>query len=223
MNGLHDLGGMQGFGPVVIEPEEPPFHHPWERRAFAITLAAGYLSEWNIDQARAMRERLPPTEYLATSYYEVWLYGLERLLDARGLVLDEERAARRQDPTVPVARAGGRQVLAAHDVERVLGTARASRSRDDVEPHYRVGDLVLTRTINPVGHTRLPRYARGKRGLVTDDHGVWIFPDSMGNDLGPDPQHVYTVRFEARELWGGGAREGDAVYVDLWDDHLVPG
>jgi nitrile hydratase subunit beta len=223
VNGLHDLGGMQGFGPVAIEPDEPPFHHPWERRAFAITLAAGYLGEWNIDQARAMRERLPPTEYLGTSYYEVWLYGLERLLDARGLVLDEERAARRQDPTVRVAQVDRPQALAARDVERVLGIARASRTDDDVEPRHRVGNVVLTRTINPVGHTRLPRYARGKRGLVTDDHGVWIFPDSMGNDLGPDPQHVYTVRFEARELWGGEARAGDAVYVDLWDDHLMPG
>jgi nitrile hydratase subunit beta len=222
VNGLHDLGGMQGLGPVVIEPDEPPFHHPWERRAFAITLAALYLGEWNVDQVRAMRERLPPTEYLATSYYGVWLFGLERLLDARGLVLDEERAARRQDPTVPVARIDRARVLAARDVERVLGTARASRTDDAIEPRYRVGDRVLTRTINPVGHTRLPRYARGKRGLVTDDHGVWIFPDSMGNDRGPDAQHVYTVRFEARELWGDGARAGDAVYVDLWDDHLEP-
>ncbi len=222
MNGLHDLGGMHGFGPVVIEPDEPPFHHPWERRAFAITLAAGYLGEWNIDQSRAMRERLPTSEYFATSYYELWLYGLERLLDARGLVLNEERAARRQDPTVPVARADRVHVLAARDVERAFGTARASRTDNDVEPRHRVGDRVLTQTINPVGHTRLPRYARGKRGLVTADHGVWVFPDSMGNGLGPDPQHVYSVRFEARELWGDGARAGDAVYVDLWDDHLEP-
>ena len=222
MNGHHDLGGMQGFGPVVIEPDEPPFHHPWERRAFAITLAAGYLGAWNIDQTRAMRERLPATEYFATSYYELWLYGLESLLDARGLVLDEERAARRQDPTVPVARVDRVHALSARDVERVLRTARASRTDDDIEPRYRVGDRVRTQTINPIGHTRLPRYARGKRGLVTVDHGVWMFADSMGNYLGPDPQHVYCVRFEARELWGDGARAGDAVYVDLWDDHLEP-
>jgi len=222
VNGLHDLGGMQGFGPVVIELDEPPFHHPWERRAFAITLAAGYLGEWNIDQSRAMRERLPATEYFATSYYELWLYGLERLLDAHGLVLDEEREARRRDPTVPVARVDRAHALAARDVERVLGTTRASRTDDDVEPRYRVGDRVLTQTINPVGHTRLPRYTRGKRGLVTVDHGVWMFADSMGNDLGPEPQHVYSVRFEARELWGDRTRAGDAVYVDLWDDHLEP-
>jgi len=222
LNGLHDVGGMQGLGPIVIEPDEPPFHHGWERRAFAITLAAGYLGEWNIDQSRAMRERLPATEYFATSYYELWLYGLERLLDARGLVLDEERAARGQDPTVSVARVDRVHALAARDVERVLGTARASRTDDDVEPRHRVGDRVLTRTINPVGHTRLPRYTRGKRGQVTVDHGVWTFADSMGNDLGPDPQHVYCVRFEARELWGDEARPRDAVYVDLWDDHLEP-
>jgi nitrile hydratase len=222
VNGLHDLGGMQGFGPVVIEPDEPPFHHPWERRAFAITLAAGYLGEWNIDQTRAIRERLPATESFATSYYELWLYGLERLLDDRGLVLNEERAARRQDPTVTVAPVDRVHALAARDVERALRTARASRTDDDVEPRYRVGDRVLTRTINPIDHTRLPRYTRGKRGLVMADHGVWIFGDSMGNDHGPDAQHVYGVRFEARELWGDAARAGDAVYVDLWDDHLEP-
>ncbi len=223
MNGLHDLGGMQGFGPVVIEPDEPPFHHPWERRAFAITLAAAYLHEWNIDQTRAMRERLPPSEYLATTYYERWLFGLERLLDARGLVLAEERAARRRDPASPVARVDRSRALAARDVERVLANAREDRSDAEVEPRYRVGDRVVARTINPLSHTRLPRYARGTRGVVTADHGVWIFPDSMGDDLGPDPQHVYTVRFEARELWGDEAKTGDAVYVDLWDDHLEPG
>lgn len=222
MNGLHDLGGMQGLGPVVIEPNEPPFHHPWERRAFAITLAAGYLGAWNIDQSRAMRERLPAAQFFDTSYYELWLYGLERLLDARGLVRDGERAARRQDPTVPVAAVDGVHALPARDVERVFGTARASRTDDDIEPRYRVGDRVLTRTMNPVDHTRMPRYARGKRGLITIDHGVWIFADSMGNDLGPDPQHVYSVRFDARELWGSAATAGDAVYVDLWDDHLGP-
>jgi nitrile hydratase subunit beta len=222
VNGLNDLGGMQGFGPVVIEPDEPPFHHSWERRAFAITLAAGYLGAWNIDQSRAMRERLPTADYLATSYYELWLYGLERLLHARGLVFDGERAARRQDPATPVARVEGARVLAGGEVERVLANPRASRSEAEVEPRHRVGDRVLTRNINPIGHTRLPRYARGKRGLVTADHGVWIFPDSMGNDEGPEPQHVYSVRFAARELWGDAAQAADSVYVDLWDQHLDP-
>lgn len=222
MNGPHDLGGMHGFGPVVIEPDEPPFHHPWERRAFAITLAAGYLGAWNIDQTRAMRERLPAPEYLRTSYYDLWLFGLERLLDVRGLVLDEERVARRRDPTIPVARVDGPHALPASEVARVLGTARASRTDDDVKARYRVGDRVRTRTINPTGHTRLPRYARGKCGLVTVDHGVWVFADSMGNDLGPDPQHVYGIRFEAHELWGDETRPGDAVFLDLWDSHLEP-
>lgn len=213
---------MHGFGPVVIEPDEPPFHQPWERRVFAITLAAGYLGAWNIDQSRAMRERLPAADYLRTGYYEVWLYGLERLLNDRGLVIDEERAARRQDPTFAVARVDHGHLLAVRDVERVLGTARASRTDDEVTSRFHAGDRVLTRNINPIGHTRLPRYARGKRGQVTADHGVWIFPDSMGNDGGPHPQHVYSVRFEARDLWGESVRAGDAVYVDLWDDHLEP-
>jgi nitrile hydratase len=222
VNGAHDLGGMHGFGPVEIERDEPVFHHEWERRAFALTLAAGFLGRWNIDQSRFAREQMPPAEYLATSYYEHWLFGLQQLLDERGLVTHAELAARRQDPTSPGAPVAGARVLAARDVERALRTSRTSKSDADVPPRYKVGDRVVTRNIHPLGHTRLPRYARGKRGVVTLDHGVWVFPDTAGNGLGPSPQHCYSVRFEARELWGDAANARDAVYVDLWDDHLEP-
>ena len=222
MNGAHDLGGMHGFGPVRIERDEPVFHREWERRVFAMTLAAGFLGKWNIDQGRLAREQMPPAEYLATSYFEHWLFGLQSLLDDRGLVSHAEVAARMKDPKAPVAPITGLRVLAARDVEAAMRTSRTSKADEDVAPRYRIGDRVITTNINPVGHTRLPRYARGRRGVVTLDHGVWVFPDASGNDGGRKPQHCYSVRFEARELWGDEAPTRDTVHIDLWDDHLRP-
>jgi nitrile hydratase len=222
MNGAHDLGGMHGFGPVEIEPDEPVFHHRWEARTFAMNLAAGFLGKWNIDQGRFARELMPPGEYLTTTYYEHWLFGLEKLLHDLKLVDRVETAAREKDPTAPVAPVTGFRVLAAGDVEKALRTSRTSKADEDVAPRYKAGDRVVTRNIHPLGHTRMPRYVRGKRGVVTLDHGVWVFPDTAGNGLGRHPQHCYAVRFEARELWGEAATSRDAVYVDLWDDHLEP-
>jgi len=215
---------MHGFGPVDIEPDEPAFHSQWERRAFALTLAAGFLGRWNLDQSRYAREQMPPAEYLATSYYEHWLFGLERQLDEHGLVSHLELEARMRDsraPVQPVA-AGPAHRLAAGDVEKMLRVSRAARADDDVPPRFRLGDRVRTKNIHPLGHTRLPRYARGKRGKVVADHGVWVFADARGSSLGRVPQHCYSVRFAARELWGDDAPARDSVYIDLWDDHLLP-
>jgi len=207
---------------VEIEPNEPVFHHEWERRTFALNLAAGFLGKWNIDQSRFAREQMPPAEYLATSYYEHWLFGLQKLLNDLGLVTHAERAARGKDRTSPAAPVAGGRVLAARDVDNALRTSRTSKADEAVAPRYKIDDRVVTRNINPLGHTRLPRYARGKRGVVTLDHGVWVFPDTAGNGLGRTPQHCYSVRFEARELWGDAATSRDAIYIDLWDDHLEP-
>ena len=222
MNGGHDLGGMHGFGPVEIERDEPVFHHEWERRAFALTMAASFLRKWNIDQSRFAREQMPPAEYLATTYYEHWLFGLEKLLHDHDLVSRDEFAARllgREGSARPVA---GTRVLKAEDVEPALRSSRTSKADEDVAPRYRVGDRVITRNVHPLGHTRLPRYARGKRGVIAVDHGVWVFPDTAGNGRGRKPQHCYSVRFESRELWGESATARDAIYIDLWDDHLEP-
>ena len=223
MNGAHDLGGMHGFGPVDTEPDEPVFHHEWERRVFAMQLAAGYVAHWNIDQSRFAREQMPPAEYLATGYFEHWLFGLERLLDERGLVTRSELAARLSDSGSPTEPLDDVQPMAPGDVETILRRRGSSRSDADVAPRFQVGDRVIARTINPEGHTRMPRYVRGKPGVIEIDHGVWVYPDAAGNGLGPQPQHCYTVRFEARALWGDDARPGDGVLVDLWDDHLEPG
>jgi nitrile hydratase beta subunit len=222
MNGAHDLGGMHGFGPVEIERDEPVFHHEWERRAFAITLGAGFLGKWNIDMSRYAREQMPPAEYLATTYYEHWLFGLEKLLDDTRLVSRAELQAALKggavETVVPVA---GVRVLASRDVEAALRKSREAKADEDVPPRFNVGDRVRTVKINPIGHTRLPRYARDRRGVVTRDHGVWVFPDASGSGRGRKPQHCHSVRFEARELWGADAGLRDTIHIDLWDDHLV--
>ena len=234
MNGAHDLGGMHGFGPVEPEPDEPVFHAAWERRAFAMTLALGAWRRWNLDISRSIREQMPPAEYLATTYYEHWLFGIERLLVDKGLVArdDMQRVQRgeltpatdaRAAPSAPQPAAsptaqGG--ALRKDDVARVVHNRRGARLDDAVPPAFQVGQWVRARNIHPTGHTRLPRYCRGRRGIVAIDHGVFIFPDTHAAGQGTKPQHVYSVQFTARELWGPDAPERDRVCVDLWDDYL---
>jgi nitrile hydratase beta subunit len=224
MNGVHDMGGMHGLGALEIEPNEPWFHHEWERRVLALTLATGFLGEWNIDMARHARERMPGADYLAATYYEKWLWGLERLLLERGLVPQAELDARMRDATASVERTGHARLLTAANVERLLkkgGAARVDAGAGEHAPaRFAPGDRVVARNINPTGHTRLPRYARGRAGIVDRDHGVFVFADSHAMGLGPQPQHLYSVRFAARELWGADASERDAVYIDLWETHL---
>jgi nitrile hydratase subunit beta len=216
MNGAHDLGGMHGMGAIDPEPNEPVFHHDWERRAFATTMAAGFLGRWNIDMSRYARERMPGPEYLTTTYYEHWVFGLERLLVERGLLTaDELRTRHAAGPA-----SAGLRVLRAADVGKVLLKGGSARRADTVPARFEPGAAVVTRNINPLGHTRLPRYARDKRGVIDRDRGVFVFPDTNGMDRGERPQHCYSVRFTMRELWGPDASARDAVYIDLWDDHL---
>jgi nitrile hydratase beta subunit len=222
MNGAHDLGGMHGFGPVVAEQNEPVFHAEWERRAFGLTLAMGAWRRWNLDMSRSAREQMPPAEYLATSYYEHWLFGLERLLVEHGFASPEELDRVRRGEPAPVGEPAAVQdgALRPDSVPRMLRNRRAARLDEPVAPKFRVGAAVLARNIHPPGHTRVPRYVRGRRGVVAIDHGVFIFPDTHAVGEGKKPQHVYSVRFAARELWGADAPLRDSVYVDLWDDYL---
>jgi nitrile hydratase len=216
MNGAHDLGGMHGFGPVNPEPDEPVFHHDWERRAFALQMAAGSLGRWNIDMGRYAREQMPPGEYLTTTYYEHWLYGLERLLVDKGLVTPDELKAGR-----PCARAQDVRPLAEADVPAALRKRRAARMDDALAaPRFKAGDRVRTKNLNPLGHTRLPRYARDKVGVIDRDHGVFIFADAHAATGQKVPQHCYAVRFEAATLWGPDALGRDAVYIDLFEPYL---
>jgi nitrile hydratase len=222
MNGMHDLGGMHGFGPVVAEPNEPVFHADWERRAFGLTLAMGAWRRWNLDMSRWAREQMPPAEYLATSYYEHWLFGLERLLGDKGLLEPAElERVRRGELTPPSGPPQPREgALRPEGVPRMLRNRRAARLDEPVPPKFQVGQAVRARNVHPLGHTRLPRYVRGRRGAVAIDHGVFIFPDTHAAGEGTRPQHVYSVRFAAQELWGPQASARDSVYVDLWDDYL---
>ena len=225
MNGVHDMGGMHGLGRIEREADEPVFHHEWERRIFALAVAAGYLRRWNIDMSRHARERMPPAEYLAASYYERWLYGVRLLLVEQGLVSSEEvNAPPRPAPRPAGVRASApsaMRLLRAGDVEQAL-TMGSARMNEDVPARFKPGDAVVARNIHPTGHTRLPRYARGKRGTVDRDHGVWVFPDAYAAGHGKKPQHCYSVRFTVRELWGADASPRDSVYIDLFDDYLDP-
>ncbi len=216
MNGGQDLGGMMGFGPVVAEPEEPVFHAEWEKRVLALRNAAGALGEWNIDMARHANETLHPVDYLTSSYYETWLKGLEKLLIARGLATPAELAAGRAlqpaKPTRPPATAEAMIEALAWGTPYDRPPASPAR--------FAVGDEVRALNINPKGHTRLPRYARGKRGRVEKVHGAFVFPDANAHGLGPSPQWLYCVRFSGPEIWG---RDGDAgldVSIDAWESYL---
>ena len=218
MNGIHDLGGMHGFGPVDPEPNEPVFHHEWERRTFALNLATGFLGRWNIDMGRYAREHMPPAEYLATTYYEHWLYGLERLLVEKGLVSPQELRAMR-----PQGAADGVKALGVDDVPTALRNRRAARLDAHLAaPRFKAGDRVRTKNLNPTGHTRLPRYARDKVGVIDRDHGVFIFADAHAATGEKVPQHCYAVRFVGRELWGPHAGPRDAVFVDCFEPYLEP-
>jgi nitrile hydratase len=217
MNGPHDLGGAHGFGPVAPEANEPLFHAPWERRAFALTLAMGATGAWNLDMSRHARERIPPAEYLAASYYEIWLKGLERLLVERGLVDPEElrtgaAATPKELPRRPSA-----------DAFPAMLAKGAPTARDPVAPAaFQVGDAVRARMMHPTGHTRLPRYVRGRSGRIASRRGAHVFPDSAAHGKGDDPRWLYTVSFAAMELWGAQARAGDEVLLDLWEPYLEP-
>ncbi len=215
MNGVHDMGGMHGLGPIEVEKNEPVFHADWEAKTFALNLASGFLGKWNIDISRFAREQMPAAEYLATTYYEHWLWGLRKLLVEKGLV-----TAKELETGQPEAKAKDARVLRLAEVTEALRNRRAARLDDEVASKFKPGDRVVARNINPTGHTRLPRYVRGRQGVIDRDHGVFIFADTNAMGLGKKPQHVYSVRFTARELWGAEASARDSVYVDLWDDHL---
>lgn len=218
MNGVHDMGGMHGFGPVESEGAEPVFHHPWEGRVFAMRLASSMLGAWNIDIGRHSIERMGPAAYLASSYFERWLASLEMLLVEKGLATSEEIEAGKPATTArPATRA-----VPPETADRIVARGRSFKVDADIAPRFQVGDPVVTRNVHPLGHTRLPRYARGRTGVVDRDHGVFIFADTSGSGLGDKPQHLYSVRFAARELFGPEASAGDCVCIDLWDDHLEP-
>ncbi|HEY4406097.1 MAG TPA: nitrile hydratase subunit beta [Xanthobacteraceae bacterium] len=216
MNGIHDMGGMQGFGPVAPERNEPVFHADWEARVLALNRAMGQARLWNIDMSRAAIEVLPADVYLTRSYYAKWLLRLEQLLLERALVdADELKAGHALRPGKPVRK------LKAADVAAAL--TRGSYGRDPGAPaRFKAGDHVRTRNLNPVTHTRLPRYARGRIGTIECVRGCHVFPDSVAIGQGENPQWLYTLRFEGRELWGENCDPGLQVSIEAFEPYLEP-
>jgi nitrile hydratase len=225
MDGIHDLGGMQGFGPVEREANEPVFHAPWEAEVLAIMRAGGSRGLYNIDEFRHGIERMDPAHYLRATYYEKWLDGITRLLVEKGVVSEADLAARaeffRARPGAP-AREAVKGPLPAG--ARASWDWLQSSVRDAPgAPRFKPGDAVVTRHVHPHGHTRLPRYVRGKRGVIHRLHGIHVYPDTNAHGQGEQPQPLYSVRFEGRELWGESAEPNEQVHVDCWESYLLPG
>ncbi|MDE1991493.1 MAG: nitrile hydratase subunit beta [Rhizobiaceae bacterium] len=216
MNGPHDLGGQMGFGPVAPEPNEPLFHADWEKRALGITLSCGAFGAWSIDESRHARENIPPADYLAASYYEIWTRGVEMLLQRHGFVTGAELLSGHSERqgTAP------KRILKADMVAGVLAKGGPCDRPVDAVPIFAVGDRVRTRNFNPTGHTRLPRYARAKTGVVEAVQGSFVFPDDNAHGRGENPQWIYTVVFDGAEIWGEGADPSLTVSIDAWESYL---
>jgi len=223
MNGVHDMGGMHGFGPVKREEHEQPFHAEWEKIVFAINRVSGSQGLYDIDESRYGIERMKPGQYLTSSYYERWLDSAIRNLTEKGIIdraeLDQWIERISADPSTPLPESPSPDVA-----ERLAGRIRAGRNyrREDAPPRFQVGDAVCTRNIHPRGHTRLPRYARGKRGVIAAVHGTYVFPDTNATGQGEQPQPLYNVRFKSSELWSNAAEPNTSVGLDLWESYLEP-
>jgi nitrile hydratase subunit beta len=211
-----DLGGQEGHGAIVPESEDVRFHAQWEKDALAIVLAMGATGSWNIDMSRSARETL--RQYGRLSYYQIWLAALEKLMQERGQLQAREIAAGRMlHPPVPIAR-----VLQARDVQAALAKGSPTLRPDTQGPRFHVGQRVRTRDHAVAHHTRLPGYVRGKVGTIERCHGSHVFADTHAQGLGEQPQPLYTVVFEGRELWGEEAAPGLRVSVDAWESYLRP-
>ncbi len=217
MNGVHDMGGMHGFGRIPYQENDAAFHHHWERRVWGLCQGATY-PEWaNLDQGRFALERMPPALYLSYGYFERWLYGLTlTLLEGALVTLDEVERGEARAGSEPRDDAAGPEIADPY--------AHSSYRREvEARPRFAVGERVRTANLHPPGHTRLPRYARDKAGHVHRHHGAQVLPDANAHGRGESPTHLYTVAFPARALWGPGASGKDRVFLNVWECHLHPG
>ena len=221
MNGIHDMGGMHGFGPVEREENEPVFHHDWEGRAFAMRVVTPVPIPGG---ARNNIETMEPLHYLRSSYYEKWLHArVKGLIDSGALTAEELQAREalcRDRPDTPAPRRDDSE-----RVQAVLANLRTHRSprRDvDTQPQFGIGDAVRVRNLHPPGHTRLPRYVRGKRGVVVRFYGFQDVQDAQPPGVAAAPEAVYAVRLPASELWGDAAEANSTVCIDMWESYLEP-
>jgi len=222
MNGVHDMGGMHGFGPVQYEGPPSRFHDPWEGRAYGMVQALMRLRVFNTDELRRAIETIPPAQYLGSTYYERWLAALQILMEEKSVLSASEidgvveqlsqeperlqRIARRDNPAL---------------VQTMMAPRRSASPADEPPAaRFQPGDRVVAKNHNVKGHTRLPRYIRGKQGVIHRFHGVYTLPDTNAHGLGEHPQPVYSVRFAARDLWGDAVAPRDSVFIDLWESYL---
>jgi nitrile hydratase subunit beta len=218
MNGVHDMGGMDGFGKVEAEPNEPMFHADWEARVMAMVRAMGAAGAFNIDTSRYYRETLPPATYLASSYYKKWFLGLENLLVDKGYLAEADIAA---GHAVQPAKALKRGKFASSDVARIMVRGKFDRAAP-APAKFKPGDRVRAKNIHPTTHTRLPRYVRGHVGVIERDHGCHVFPDTAAIERGENPQWLYTVVFDGTELWGTDTDPMVKVSIDAFEPYLEP-
>jgi nitrile hydratase len=216
MDGIHDMGGMDGFGKVEVEQNEPPFHARWEGRILALQRAMAYAGAWHIDHARWAQERLPPALYLTASFYQKWKLGMETTVIERGLAsADELKAGHAATPGKPLPRK--------LTPDMVATLSRGSFYRQQQAPaKFKPGDRVRTKNMHPATHTRLPRYARDKLGVIERCHGCHMFPDSVAVNRGDDPQWLYTVVFDGRELWGPDTDPTLRISIEAFEPYLEP-
>ncbi len=217
MDGIHDMGGMHGFGKVEPEPNEPVFHAPWEGRALALNRAMGYTGLWTIDQTRYAIEQFPPEFYLTASYYKKWAVRLEYMLIDYGIIGADEMAAGHSLRPGPVLK----RKLTLDKIEAALNRNKYGRPTND-PASFKIGDRVRARNIHPATHTRLPRYARGKVGVIEAIRGCHVYPDTVANGEGENPQWLYTVLFEGRELWGENSDPTLTVSIEAFEPYLEP-
>jgi nitrile hydratase beta subunit len=215
MDGVHDMGGMDGFGKVEAEPNEPVFHAPWEGRVLALQRAMGYAGAWNIDMSRYAQERLAPTVYLSVSYYKRWALGIEHNLLERGFVAAKElESGHAAQPGKPLKRKLTGDSLAAVFTRGSFGRPAPAAAQ------FAIGDRVRAKNIHPPTHTRLPRYVRGHTGVVERVHGCHVFPDTAALGQGENPQWLYTVVFDGRTLWGDDADPTVKVSIEAFEPYL---
>jgi nitrile hydratase subunit beta len=214
MNGIHDMGGMQDMGPIQRETREPVFHAEWERRVFALFNALGV--GW--PARRQQIELIPPADYLRMSYYERWLAAIGPLMVDTGMMTRQEIESSKV--------IGGTNtkwhVLSAAEAVTWIDPKPASKASPSADARFQAGQRVRARNLNPIGHTRLPRYVRGKTGTIEHDRGTFALQDTVADGFAQKAQRVYTVRFVAKDLWGEQANPRDTVYVDMWEEYLEP-
>ncbi|MGB3484057.1 MAG: nitrile hydratase subunit beta [Mycobacterium sp.] len=226
MNGIFDFGGTDGMGPVDNDHgTEPVFRADWEKAAFSMFAQGARAGLYNIDQFRHCVEQMDPAEYLLSNYYEHWTHALETFAEQHNVFDHEELEERiryyRDNPDAPLPAGEDPEIL---DFVNTAITTGFSAARDiDKAPTLKVGDRVRIAADSPTGHTRRARYIRGKVGVITAAHGAYVYPDTAGNGLGECPEHVYTVKFTATELWGEDIGDANgAVYFDVWEPYCTP-